>query len=78
MPVTSGVSAVIRPDGTIVEKSGMFTPDALVEDVPLRSSLTPPPAWGPPEGLIALLALAGLGWAGVTAVRARRTGGTAR
>ncbi|MFJ6886529.1 apolipoprotein N-acyltransferase [Streptomyces californicus] len=79
VPVTSGVSAVIRPDGTIVAKSGMFTPDALVEDVPLRSSLTPATRMGPlPEGLIALLALAGLGWAGVTAVRARRTGGTAR
>ncbi|MFG3396075.1 apolipoprotein N-acyltransferase [Streptomyces parvus] len=73
VPVTSGVSAVIRPDGTIVEKSGMFTPDALVAEVPLRSSLTPATRVGHlPEGVIALLALAGLGWVGVSAVRARR------
>lgn len=78
VPVTSGVSAVIRPDGTIVEKSGMFTPDALVAEVPLRSSLTPATRMGPlPEGVIALLALAGLGRAGVSAVRARRGRGGA-
>ncbi|MFJ4963148.1 apolipoprotein N-acyltransferase [Streptomyces sp. NPDC088729] len=73
VPVTSGVSAVIRPDGTIVEKSGMFTPDALVDEVPLRSSLTPATRMGPlPEGVIALLAVAGLGWAAVASVRTRR------
>ncbi|MEU3976552.1 apolipoprotein N-acyltransferase [Streptomyces bacillaris] len=77
VPVTSGVSAVIRPDGTIADRSGMFTPDALVAEVPLRSSLTPATRLGPlPEGLIALVAVAGLGWVGVSAVRARRGRGT--
>ncbi|MFE6916803.1 apolipoprotein N-acyltransferase [Streptomyces rubiginosohelvolus] len=79
VPVTSGVSAVIRPDGTIVEKSGMFTPDALVDEVPLRSSLTPATRMGPlPEGVIALLALAGLGWVSVSALRARTVRGAGK
>lgn len=73
VPVTSGVSAVIRPDGTVVRKTKMFTPDALVEEVPLRSSLTPATRMGPlPEGVLVLLALGGLGWAGARVVRARR------
>lgn len=75
VPVTSGVSAVIRPDGTIVEKTRMFTPDALVDEVPLRSSLTPATRMGPlPEGILALLALAGLGWASARALSARKGG----
>ncbi|WP_069173991.1 apolipoprotein N-acyltransferase [Streptomyces griseus] len=78
VPVTSGVSAVIRPDGTIVRKTRMFTPDALVDEVPLRSSLTPATRMGAlPEGLLALVAVAGLGRAAARAVRAgkdRRTG----
>ncbi|WP_093710086.1 apolipoprotein N-acyltransferase [Streptomyces sp. 2131.1] len=73
VPVTSGVSAVIRPDGTVAQKTKMFTPDALVDEVPLRSSLTPATRMGPlPEGILILLALGALGWAGASAVRARR------
>ncbi|MEU1492341.1 apolipoprotein N-acyltransferase [Streptomyces sp. NPDC005775] len=73
VPVTSGVSAVIRPDGTVVQKTRMFTPDALVDEVPLRSSLTPATRMGPlPEGLLSLLAVIGLGWVTTRAVRARR------
>ncbi len=75
VPVTSGVSAIIRPDGTVAEKTKMFTPDALVDEVPLRSSLTPATRMGPlPEGILVLLALGALGWAGALAVRARRAG----
>ncbi|GGV00137.1 apolipoprotein N-acyltransferase [Streptomyces litmocidini] len=74
VPVTSGVSAIIRPDGEIVSQTKMFTPDVLVEKVPLRSSQTPATRLGTlPEGLLAALAAAGLGWAGARAVRARRT-----
>ena len=70
---TSGVSAVIRPDGTIVQKTEMFTPDALVDEVPLRSSLTPATRLGTlPEGILALLAVAGLGWVAVRSVQARK------
>ncbi|MFF5899582.1 apolipoprotein N-acyltransferase [Streptomyces argenteolus] len=76
VPVTSGVSAVIRPDGTIVEKTKMFTADALVDDVPLRSSLTPATRLGAlPEGVLAALAVAGLGWVAVRSVRARKAAG---
>nr|WP_202504141.1 apolipoprotein N-acyltransferase [Streptomyces sp. SID4912] len=75
VPVTSGVSAVIRPDGTVVEKTEMFTPAALVDEVPLRSSLTPATRMGAlPEGLLALVAVAGLGWVVVRSVRARKDG----
>lgn len=74
VPVTSGVSAVIRPDGEIVAQTKMFTPDVLVEEVPLRSSLTPATRMGTlPEALLAALAAAGLGWSAFRSVRARRT-----
>lgn len=37
---TSGVSAIIQPDGRVVSRTGMFVPGTLVESVPLRTSLT--------------------------------------
>ncbi|MBP2580475.1 apolipoprotein N-acyltransferase [Streptomyces sp. PvR006] len=74
VPVTSGVSAVIRPDGEIVAETKMFTPDVLVEKVPLRSSLTPATRMGTlPEALLVALAAAGLGWSAFRSVRARRS-----
>ncbi|MEE1767247.1 apolipoprotein N-acyltransferase [Streptomyces sp. JV185] len=74
VPVTSGVSAVIRPDGTIVQQTKLFTPDALVDEVPLRSSLTPATRMGPlPEGVLALIAVAGLGLVAVRSARTRRS-----
>ncbi|QFR98189.1 apolipoprotein N-acyltransferase [Streptomyces tsukubensis] len=73
VPVTSGVSAVIRPDGRIVQKTGMFTPASLVDDVPLRTSQTPATRLGTlPEALLVVLAAAGLGWGITAAVRGRR------
>ncbi|MFD5426222.1 apolipoprotein N-acyltransferase [Streptomyces sp. NPDC127084] len=67
VPVTSGVSAVIHPDGKIVQRTEMFTPDALVAEVPLRSSLTPATRMGTlPEGLVAALAVGALAWAAYT------------
>ncbi|MFI6416079.1 apolipoprotein N-acyltransferase [Streptomyces sp. NPDC050842] len=78
VPVTSGVSAVIRPDGEIVAQTKMFTPDVLVEEVPLRSSLTPATRMGTlPEALLVALAAAGLGWSAFRSVRARRRARTA-
>ncbi|XEC32506.1 apolipoprotein N-acyltransferase [Streptomyces fradiae] len=78
VPVTSGVSAIIRPDGTIVAKTAMFTPDVLVEKVPLRSSLTPATRMGTlPEALLVAVAVAGLGWSVTRSVRARRAARTA-
>ncbi len=37
---TSGVSAVVRPDGTIITRSGQFAPAIIVEQVPLRNDET--------------------------------------
>ncbi|MGV9561428.1 apolipoprotein N-acyltransferase [Streptomyces sp. NPDC003480] len=73
VPVTSGVSAVIMPDGKITQRTGMFVADSLVQKVPLRSSETPATRLGTlPEGLLVLVAVGGLGWAVTSAVRGRR------
>ncbi|MCW1099140.1 MULTISPECIES: apolipoprotein N-acyltransferase [unclassified Streptomyces] len=59
VPVTSGVSAVILPDGTVTQRTGQFVPAALVAQVPRRSSLTPATRLGPlPEAALATAALA--------------------
>ncbi|MFH9127628.1 apolipoprotein N-acyltransferase [Streptomyces griseoaurantiacus] len=77
VPVTSGVSAVIMPDGRITQKTGMFVADSLVQKVPLRSSQTPATRLGVlPELALVLLAAGGLGWAVSGVVRARRIAGT--
>lgn len=62
---TSGVSAVIAPDGTVSQHTGLFTADALVADVPLRTTITLATRLGAvPEwllvsvGVVALLAAA--------------------
>lgn len=76
VPVTSGVSAIIMPDGTITQKTGMFVPDSLVQKVPLRSSETPATRLGIlPEIALVLVAAGGLGWAIAAGVRGRRAGG---
>jgi apolipoprotein N-acyltransferase len=76
VPVTSGVSAVIMPDGTITQKTGMFVADSLVQKVPLRSSRTPATRLGVlPEMALVLVGAGGLGWAAGAAVRGRRAGG---
>lgn len=73
VPVTSGVSAVIMPDGKITQRTGMFVADSLVQKVPLRSSETPATRVGiAPEMLLVLIAAGGLGWAVTAGVRGRR------
>lgn len=37
---TSGVSAIVRPDGSVVRSTEQFTAESMVERVPLRSSTT--------------------------------------
>ncbi|MGW0335576.1 apolipoprotein N-acyltransferase [Streptomyces sp. NPDC003011] len=75
VPVTSGVSAIIMPDGRITQKTGMFVADSLVQKVPLRSSQTPATELGIlPEIALVLVAAGGLGWAIGSGVRARRAG----
>ncbi|MFG3000416.1 apolipoprotein N-acyltransferase [Streptomyces sp. NPDC048340] len=74
VPVTSGVSAVIRPDGTIVKQTAMFTADALVDEIPLRSTETPATRFGPlPEYALLALAAGGFGWVLARRIRARRS-----
>jgi apolipoprotein N-acyltransferase len=76
VPVTSGVSAVIMPDGRITQKTGMFVPAYLVQDVPLRTSKTPATQLGIlPEMALVLIAAGGLGWAIGAGLRGRRTAG---
>jgi apolipoprotein N-acyltransferase len=72
VPVTSGVSAIIMPDGRVARRTGMFVPAHLVQKVPLRSSGTPATRLGVlPEAALVLAAAAGLGWA-IGAGRRRR------
>ncbi|MFI5618777.1 apolipoprotein N-acyltransferase [Streptomyces sp. NPDC051567] len=60
VPVTSGVSAVIRPDGRIVSRTELFTADVLLDEIPLRSTTTPATRLGPlPEYALLVLAAAG-------------------
>ncbi|MDQ0711401.1 apolipoprotein N-acyltransferase [Streptomyces luteogriseus] len=73
VPVTSGVSAIIMPDGRITQKTGMFVADSLVQKVPLRSSQTPATRLGIlPEIALVLVAAGGLGWAVGAGLRGRR------
>lgn len=58
---TSGVSAVISPDGTVLGQTELFTADTLVARVPVSSDLTPAARLGSwPEGLAAALAVLAL------------------
>ncbi|MEU3727284.1 apolipoprotein N-acyltransferase, partial [Streptomyces sp. NPDC031705] len=76
VPVTSGVSAVIQPDGKVTRQTKMFTADALVAEIPLRSSQTPATRLGPlPEYALLLLAAGGLGAVAARRIRARRSAG---
>ncbi|WP_445399245.1 apolipoprotein N-acyltransferase [Streptomyces sp. LE64] len=74
VPVTSGVSAVIMPDGRVVDRTELFTADSLVAEVPLRSDTTPATRLGAlPELLLVVVAAGGLGLALLARVRARGT-----
>ena len=58
---TSGISAVIAPDGRLVQQAGVFTPAVLTAEVPLRDAQTPATRLGTwPEVLLALLGAAAL------------------
>lgn len=45
---TSGVSAIVHPDGTVSQHSEIFQPAHLVEDLPLRERITPAVYLGAP------------------------------
>ena len=61
---TSGISAVIAPDGELVDDAPVFTREVLVQEVPVRDDLTLATRLGAaPEAALALLGLVGLGLA---------------
>ena len=70
---TSGISAVIEPDGRVAASSKIFTQTVIVDRVPLRDTLTIADRLGPaPEWVMAAIGGIGclVGW--VTARRSRR------
>ncbi|GAB2923670.1 apolipoprotein N-acyltransferase [Rhodococcus aerolatus] len=69
---TSGISAVVAPDGSVTQATQFFTPAALVSQVPLHTTTTVATRIGEaPELALAALTLAALGW---SVLRRRRTG----
>jgi len=61
---TSGVSAVVAPDGTVVSRTGQFTPGVLVERVALRSTTTLATSTrSAPEWALAVIGVAAVGFA---------------
>jgi apolipoprotein N-acyltransferase len=71
---TVGVSALIAPDGRVLERSSLFTPAVLQAALPLRTQLTLATRLGEwPEALLTVLGL-GLLVLGASRNRRRRTG----
>lgn len=72
---TSGISAVVAPDGSVRQQTTVFTARSLVDRIPLRDALTVAdrvrtvPEW--------TLTLVGLGALGVAGARSRRRRGEA-
>lgn len=66
---TSGVSAIISPDGSVTSETDLFVPEYLVADVPLSTDTTLATKLGPaPEVVLCLLAAGSI----VIAVISRR------
>ena len=76
---TTGLSAVITPDGSIADRSGpLFAPAILDDRVPVRTELTLATRLGAiPEYVLSGVAVAGLAGAAVVSIRSRRTRGSA-
>jgi apolipoprotein N-acyltransferase len=71
---TSGISAVLEPDGRVVASSKIFTQKVLVARVPLRDTLTIADRLGAgPELVLALIGVAGLVGSAAAIVTARRS-----
>jgi apolipoprotein N-acyltransferase len=70
---TTGVSAIIAPDGTLLDRTGLWERATIEARVPLRTSTTLADRLGGwPEGLITAAALAAVAWAIAGFVRERR------
>jgi apolipoprotein N-acyltransferase len=71
---TSGVSAIIQPDGAVTQRTGLFTPAALVATLPLRTTATLATRLGDwPEWTMSALGLLALAFAVATRRRTDRT-----
>ncbi|TDC74312.1 apolipoprotein N-acyltransferase [Actinomadura sp. 7K507] len=67
---TSGISAIVAPDGRVIDKSREFVPDIQVETVPARTSTTLSDRLGAaPEWLLAALGLGAICAAAWTSAR---------
>ena len=70
---TVGVSALIAPDGTVLQRSGHYTRQVLQARLPLRTELTVATRVGPaPEALLGLAGVLLAAFAALGAARARR------
>jgi apolipoprotein N-acyltransferase len=70
---TSGVSAVVLPDGSLAHRSRVFTRDVSVTAVPLRDATTPATRLGAwPELGLSLVAVGALGCSVARRRRERR------
>nr|WP_228083912.1 apolipoprotein N-acyltransferase [Streptomyces sp. MA3_2.13] len=75
---TSGISAVVAPDGTIEQRTEEFTQDVLVAELPLRDDRTLADRVGAaPEWALAFGGLLAWAWTGAGPRLARRRAGTA-
>jgi apolipoprotein N-acyltransferase len=74
---TVGTSALVMPDGTLVDPTALFTPAVVSGQVPLRTSLTVADrvrqAGVPVEGLLVALGLVGAAGGLLTSRRSRRS-----
>ncbi|MET7639907.1 apolipoprotein N-acyltransferase [Streptomyces sp. NPDC005438] len=76
---TSGISAVVAPDGTVQHRTREFTREVISADLPLRDELTVADRVGPtPEWILALAGVGAWGTAWVLARRARGRGAEPR
>ncbi len=58
---STGASAIVRPDGTLVRQTGLYTPAHLVASVPLKNELTVADRLGAwPEWLLGALGVGGV------------------
>jgi apolipoprotein N-acyltransferase len=73
---TSGISAVVAPDGSVVRSSELFTPDVFVEEIAQRDSATVAQHLGAaPEWVLTAVgagALVAAAWPGLRRRRAAR------
>lgn len=70
---TVATSAMIAPDGSTIDRLPTFEAGAMVQNVPLSSTVTPAMAFGPAlEGAAMALGIGGLAIAGLGVARKRR------